>query len=258
MVETLALKLFITPVLVGAASLAGRRWGSEVGGWLVGIPFTSAPVALFLALGPGLHFAAQASIGILAGTVSQAAFALVYSWLAKARAWPICLSGATIAFVAVTAALEPLNVSGLVTFLLAVVVLAVSLTVMPRRRLRADGTARLPGWDIPVRMVVATTFVIALTGAATALGPRLAGLLAPFPLYATVLAVFTHRIEGGVSAIGVLRGLLLGLFAFAGFFLTVAWLLESNGLAVAFAAAIAVALALQALSLGVGRRLGIA
>ena len=66
----LILKLTLTPLLIGVASLAGRRWGSEIGGWLVGIPFTSGPIAFFLAVGPGLHFAADASVGILAGAVS--------------------------------------------------------------------------------------------------------------------------------------------------------------------------------------------
>jgi hypothetical protein len=100
--------------------------------------------------------------------------------------------------------------------------------------------------------------VIALTAAAPLLGPRLAGLIAPYPLYATVLGVFAHRLQGAEAAVSVLRGLLLGLFAFAGFFLTVALLLETNGIAVAFGAALVVALALQAASLFAGRRLAIA
>jgi hypothetical protein len=52
----------------------------------------------------------------------------------------------------------------------------------------------------------------------------------------------------------VLRGLVLGLFAFAGFFLVLAALIEWVGIASAFAGAIAVALALQAGSLWALRR----
>jgi hypothetical protein len=70
-----------------------------------------------------------------------------------------------------------------------------------------------------------------------------------------VLAVFSHRLQGAEAAVSVLRGLLLGLFAFAGFFLTVAQLLETNGIAGAFGAAILVALALQGISLAASRRL---
>jgi len=256
--ESLALKLVLTPVLVGAASLAARRWGSEVGGWLVGIPFTSAPVTFFLAIGPGAHFAAQASVGILAGTISQAAFALAYAWCVRSFVWSVCLAAATIAFAAVTGLLVGLKATALVTFLAVVVVLVASLTLMPRRSGATPREVALPRWDIPARMLVGTVLVVAITSAAPFLGPRLAGLIAPYPLYATVLAVFSHRLQGPASAVSVLRGLLLGLFAFAGFFLTTAQLLEGTSIALAFGAAIVVALVLQSASLYVGRRLGIA
>ncbi|MGH6689937.1 MAG: hypothetical protein ACREF4_04560, partial [Gammaproteobacteria bacterium] len=48
----------------------------------------------------------------------------------------------------------------------------------------------------------------------------------------------------------VLRGLLLGLFGFAGFFLVLGLLIERAGIALAFTAAIAATLAIQAASLG--------
>ena len=82
-VESLILKLVVTPALIGAASLTGRRWGAAVGGWLVGFPFTSGPIAIFLALDHGASFAASASVGMLLGTISQAIFCLAYSWSAS-------------------------------------------------------------------------------------------------------------------------------------------------------------------------------
>jgi len=129
---------------------------------------------------------------------------------------------------------------------------------MPRRSAAQPVGVKLPDWDIPARMVVGTALVVGLTAAAPLLGPRLAGLIDPYPLYATVLAVFSHRLLGAPSAVAVLRGLLLGLFAFAGYFLTVSQLLEPDGIALAFGAAIAVALAIQAVSLFAGRRLAVA
>ena len=253
----LALKLVLTPLLVGAASLAGRRWGSAVGGWLVGIPFTSAPIAFFLALDPGPGFAAAAAVGIMAGTASQASFCLAYSWVAQRHGWVVSVIAATAAFTAATVLLNAvvLPVPGL--YVVMVLVLVVALFLMPGDAARASEDVRFPAWDIPARIVVATAFVVALTGAAPLLGARLAGLLAPFPLYGTVLAAFAHRIEGAGSAVGVLRGLLLGLFAFASFFLVLALLLPA-GIAIAFVAAIAVGLVVQGSSLLAGRRLGLA
>ena len=89
---------------------------------------------------------------------------------------------------------------------------------------------------------------------AHALGPQLTGLLATFPLYGAILAGFAHHLQGPGPAIRVLRGLLLGLFAFAGFFFVLAMLLERVGIAGGFAAAIAAVLALQGGALWALRR----
>src|SRR5690242_19872846 len=102
----LILKLTVTPVLIGAASLASRRWGAEDGGWLVGIPFTSGPIAFFLAIGPGVHFAAASSVGILAGAISQTAFALAHAWMALRFSWTWCVAAATVAFAVATLLLD--------------------------------------------------------------------------------------------------------------------------------------------------------
>ncbi len=103
-------------------------------------------------------------------------------------------------------------------------------------------------------MVVTTGFVLLLTGVASHLGAQLTGLVTPFPIYAAILVVFTHALEGSARAAGVLRGLLLGLYCFVGFFFVLAALLERAGIAAAFAAAGAVAFAIQAGALWALRR----
>jgi len=59
---------------------------------------------------------------------------------------------------------------------------------------------------------------------------------------------------GPAPATQVLRGLLLGLFAFAGFFAVLGVLIERVGVTASFLAAVAVALGLQAGSLRVVHR----
>ena len=193
----------------------------------------------------------------MAGAASQAAFCLGYAWAAQRGGWVASVLAATAAFGVATVVLDlaVLPVAGY--FVVVILVLVVSLFLMPAASTSALGEIDFPAWDLPARMVVATVFVVALTAAAPALGPRLAGLLAPFPLYATVLAAFAHRIQGAGPAVGVVRGLLLGLFAFASSFLTLSLLLP-YGIALAFAAAIAVALIVQGASLLAGRKLGLA
>jgi hypothetical protein len=251
--ESLALKLVLTPVLIGAASLAGRRWGPAVSGWLVGLPLTSGPISFFLALSHGTVFAAATAAGILAGAISQAVLCLAYGWLATRSGWPLTALASSLAFAAATIALEPLAIPVVPLFVVVVAVLALALRLMPPGAAESPSAAAKasppPWWDIPARMVVATAFVVLLTGVASALGPHLTGLLSPFPLYAAILAIFAHHLQGPTAAATVLRGLLLGLFAFASFFLVLALLIERVGIAPAFAAATAAALALQAGSL---------
>jgi hypothetical protein len=69
--QNLAVKVVVTPLLIGGASLAGRRWGHQLGGWLVALPLTSGPVAFLLATDHGADFAATAAVGMLAGTISR-------------------------------------------------------------------------------------------------------------------------------------------------------------------------------------------
>src|ERR1700682_6369024 len=102
----LVLKLILTPLLLGGVTLAGRRWGPTVSGWLVGLPLTSGPVALFLALEQGTTFAAQAAQSTLLGLVSLAVFCLAYSWLALRGGWGRSLLGSGAAYLVVTLALH--------------------------------------------------------------------------------------------------------------------------------------------------------
>jgi uncharacterized membrane protein (GlpM family) len=245
-VESLILKLVVTPALIGAASLASRRWGAAVGGWLVGIPLTSAPIALFLALDHGPSFAASASVGMLLGTISQAIFCLAYSWSAsRGVPWVASLGYGCVGIAASTVGHKVLNVPLLPAFLATLVALVVVLLLVPHTPEEPDKSespaTSPPRWDIPARMVVATVFVVLLTAVAPVLGPYLSGLLSPFPLFGAVLVVFVHRSERATSAMKLLRGLLFGLFAPAGFFLALAILIERLGIGFSFAAATAAA-----------------
>jgi hypothetical protein len=246
--DNLALKLVVTPALIGAATLAGRRWGQSVGGWLVGLPLTTGPVAFFIALDHGAAFAAAAVAGSLAGAIAEAAFSLGYGWVAVRSRWPLALVAGSVAFAAIGAALQGLALGPVPLFGLAVGALALSLRLLPASA-HAARPAAPPRWDLPARMALATAVVLVLTALAPRLGARLSGLLATYPLFAAILTAFGHRLQGPGAAISVLRGLLFGLFAFAAFCLVLALCLTRLGIAGGFAAAVVVALLVQAASL---------
>ena len=109
---------------------------------------------------------------------------------------------------------------------------------------------RTPGrWDIPTRILIGTGFILFLTEIAPLIGPRLTGLLSTLPLYTSILTVFAHRLQGSSGAINVLRGLLLGMFAFVSFFLMLGIMIERVGIGVSFIAAIMITLLVQGTTL---------
>jgi hypothetical protein len=250
----LLLKLTLTPLLVGAASLAARRWGPWVGGLITAMPLTSGPVALYLALEQGTAFAATTGKGSLGGLFAGGAFGLAYGWLAPRWSWPRSLAGAMVAWAAAVVAISPLVGGSLaVLYLVAFGGMALLLRLAPPAPPTAS-TGILPPWDIPARMIVSTSIVLAITGASTVLGPTLSGTLAALPVYVGVLTVFAHHLEGSAHAMGVARGLQVGLFASITFYLVLSGTIESLGIAAAFGLAIVAVAAVQACSLLLLRR----
>lgn len=243
--DVFTLKLILTPALIGLVSLAGRRWGAFISGWLVGLPLTSGPIVFLLAIDHDPAFAAAASLGIMSGALSQATFCLAYSRACTRFRWSTALPAGLAAFGAATVFFNFFRPPIEWLFLLTVLGLAVIHCAMPPAREVVARVKPLPAWDIPARMIAATLFVVGLTEAAKYLGPHLTGLLSPFPLYAMILAVFSQHFDGPPAAIRVLKGMVQGLFSFALFFLIVGEFIEKAGTGVTLLLATVVALLLQ-------------
>ncbi len=235
----LLLKLAAAPLLILAASLAGRRWGESVSGWVVGLPLTSGPVCFFLAVEQGPDFAAATAAGCLAGAAAEACFCVAYRWAAGWAGWPFALAAGSLAFVAGAALLMAAAPSLMPLAAIALAALAVALAL-----------PKPPRWDIPLRMAIATMLVFGLTELAPLFGATASGLVATYPVFAAVLAAFAHYARGVDAAVQVLRGLSVGLFGFIGFFAALAPALTRLAIAPAFAIATLVALSIQGVSFG--------
>ena len=251
--DILVLKLIMAPVIIGSASLAGRKWGPAVSGWIVGMPLTSGPVVFFLALSHDAAFAANAVLGVVSGGLSLISYALTYAWLATRFRWYVALLGSFTVFAISTTLLQRITLPLIPIFLIVCGGIALALRLMPNDEVE-EGETKPGTWDIPSRIVIGTSFILLITGSASFLGPRLTGLLTMIPLYVTILTIFAHRHQGPAAAAHVLRGLLYGMFAYAGFFITLGLLLESSGIAFSFITAIVVALAVQGTSLWILRQ----
>ncbi len=248
--NTLLLKLILTPSLIAAASLAGRKWGHAISGWLIALPLTTGPITLLLALTHGTAFAANTAAGTLTGGFSLASFLWVYVQLARRWSWLPTLAASTLAFAISTAVFQGITLPLLPLFVAVLVAFWIVLRALPGGSGTEPMTEALPGrWDIPLRMVIATGYVLLITGTASALGPHLTGLLAPFPIFTATLGAFAHRLYGPAAVMSVLRGLVLGLFSYASFFFTLSILLEPAGILAAFASAIVVVCVFQGAAL---------
>lgn len=251
--DILVLKLVLAPVIIGSASLAGRKWGPAVSGWIVGMPLTSGPVIFLVALSHDVSFAANAALGVISGGLSLVAYALTNAWLATRFRWYVALLGSFLVFGISTTLLQNVTFPLIPIFIAVCAAIALGLRFMPNDAVE-EGEARPGRWDIPSRIFIGTSFILLITESAAFIGSRLTGLLTTIPLYVTILSIFAHRHQGPAAAAHVLRGLLYGMFAFAGFFITLSLLIEKSGIVVSFLSAIAVALAIQGVSLWILRQ----
>jgi len=242
----LILKLLLVPSLIALVTLAGRRWGPGVAGWLSAFPIVSGPILLVIALEQGGDFAAVAAANTLLAVLAILAFSVAYARVA-ARAGVLASLGAAL----LTWGLAVAGLRGLGPALplwLAFAAVAAALLAAPRLigapPAPAVPNAR-PARDLPWRMLAGAVLTVAVTQAAATLGPALSGLFAMFPVMSTVLVGFSHRASGAGFAVALLRGMVSGYYAFAVFCLVLALLLPHRAPGPAFVVATMCALLVQ-------------
>jgi hypothetical protein len=243
----LLFKVILAPVLIGLVSLAGRKWGPAIAGWLLGLPLNSGPILVFLMLEQGPRFTTEAARGSLLGILAWAAFCVSYAHSCARMSWWWSTVVGWIAYTVVALIVLPVRMNVVWTFVMVTVVLGAVVLTFPKSSQAAPSVGH-PTGEIWLRMATATTMVVALTGAATAIGPTRSGILSAFPAYTTILAVFSHR-QGPAAAVRVLRGVSAGLYTAATFFLVLSLSLQRWGGAASFFVAGLAALLIQGLSL---------
>jgi len=239
------LRVGLSPFLVAGASIASRKWGDAVGGWLAGFPFVAGPILLVVALEQGCPFAGAAARTALLGVDALVVFALWFAFLCRHRHWIVALVTGWAVYVAAAWIASFADLGVALNLVVVGVVLVAGTRSLGAAEPEPPRSRQIPSaFDIPARMLATLVLVCSITLAAKHLGPRWSGLLTPFPVATTVLSVFAHR-SGGASAVTrFLRGFLPGLGSLAVFFAVVAWTLPVHGLE-GFAWALASALAVH-------------
>ena len=239
--SVLILKIVLTPLFIAGASLAQRKWGSAVAGLLAGLPLTSGPVSVFLALEQGRAFAAQSARGTLLGTVAMSAFCVAYAQGARRLSWPLALALAVAVCILTAVVVSQVPANFLLSLVVALGCLAVLVTLMGRPK-KESSISPVSWWDLPARMLVATLLVVLITTEARHLGPKWSGMISSVPLYAAVLGVFSHSRVGANAAHSLLRGMSVSAFSVISFFVVVGLLLEPWGLPATYPLAVCAAL----------------
>jgi uncharacterized membrane protein (GlpM family) len=240
----LALKLLLVPAFLLLISLAGRRWGPEVAGWLAGFPALTGPILFLLALEYGPEFAAAATTVSLSAVFGAVAYILTYARLCARSSPGLSLLAGLASWCCVALLLPQLPLSNFISLCIALLTLAIAPKLFPRVSVPVL-TSTLPKWELPLRMLAGAAVTLAVTTLAAAIGPAWSGMFAVFPVLAIVLSVFSHRASGPAFATTLLKSMIWGLYAFTSFCITLAVLLPQQGVTVSFIAATAVAIAVQ-------------
>ena len=237
MLTLLVLKSLLAPSLVALATSAGYRFGPRITGWIAGFPVVAGPILLLFALEQGSPFAAKAAEASLLGVVSLSAFCLMYIYVAKHYTWPVSLISGWLCFGGITFLLE--RVPGLwwSNTIIALVALRLAHWMLPKSNSPLLPRTVKPG-DIPARMLATAVLVIGLTTTANGLGSHMSGLLTPFPVVTSVIAVFAHRDQGFPGAVRTLQGLLTSMSAYTAFCVILTLTLAPFGVALSFATAL--------------------
>ena len=242
------LELVVAPALVGAATLAARRWGEGIGGLVSAFPAIVGPVLLIAAHEHGSAFAAKTASGTLLGLVALSGFALAYGRTAVRAGWRASLAAGWATAAAIAVVLGSVKAGPLAGLAAATLSLLAARRALPSgsAATRARNPARPPRWDLALRMVLTAVLVVSLTAAASRLGPVVGGVLAALPTLASILAVFTHEQHGAQAVVFLLRGMLSGMAGFVAFCAVVAVLVDRAGVGATFTVAALAAICVQA------------
>jgi hypothetical protein len=239
-VETL-LRLALVPAAVWLASLAARKWGHSVSGYLGGLPLIGGPLTLYLALDHGVEFASHSATVTLAAAVGQCTHLIVFSHLGRHHRWPMALAGGWASFVVVGTAVSFLPLDAPVALLLAALALGIAWRVLPHPREEAPPPA-IPPVELRLRLGAAFVLAVVVTWGATTFGPVVSGVLLSVPVTGSIIPPFTLALYGADAVARLVRGFVVGLSGFAAFFFVISAGLASLGILAGFLVAIGAAL----------------
>jgi hypothetical protein len=240
----LTLKLTLVPFFLFVISLAGKRWGPGIAGWLAGLPVIAGPILFLLVLIHGPNFGVHAATLSLSAILASEAFNFAYAWSCRSLRWPVALCLGLASWLVAAGGLAMMPASPGWAIAVAAIAVAFGQTFLPRSNAQVAG-GRLTWTDLAGRMAAGAALTFFVTTLSAEIGPGWSGILAVFPMLGSILSVSSHRSHGPDFVISMLRGMVLGRFSFAAFCLCLIFSLPRQGTAAAFIEAAALAILVQ-------------
>ena len=207
----LALKIFLSPILMLIVTFLQSRQSANAGGRFMGWPLVTGPIIFIIYLQEGAAFAAKTAHGALLGQISLIAFAWTYALVALRTPWYISIACATVTFIGSVYLVSLIHVPLWLTFIL----LASALILVNKYWPKYDPiTTPLssPRWELYLRITLVITLVFTLSEFSQTLGPSLTGGFSTYPVIATIMGTFNHKRFGANAAIGLHHGLMQRLY----------------------------------------------
>ena len=220
-------KIIIAPILILLIHFLQKRFGSIVSGIVPGLPITSGPISYFLVQDQGREYAAASAVASIYGMAAIAVFCFLYIFFMRLRSWQtICLAllGWGTFILGMSYMPARLDVALGFTYLL----LFPLAFLMSKYEPQKDLTSFKYAWKLPLKIILVTSLIIAMTHLSTLVSSKWVGLLGSFPIILAVLGTVAHACGEKHAAFGSLKGGIIGLLSSGIFFVIVNLLLETE------------------------------
>jgi hypothetical protein len=204
----LVLRMAVAAAFVIAASMITERSGPAVGALVATLPISAGPSYVFLALDHDAAFIAEGALTSLPMNGATIVMGLVFATLAQRHGVHVNFPAAITVWLAAAALVTAAEWSLTAGVLFNAGVMAACLPLAQRFR-----SARMPliarrWYDIPLRATLVATLVAVLVTLSGAVGPRISGIIALFPVvFSSLMLILQPRIGGPATAAVIANGL---------------------------------------------------
>jgi hypothetical protein len=234
--NTFWIKVLMMPPVIAGVTYASKKWGNSMGGVIASLPWVGGPILLFIAIEQGVEFATGTISGIMVGIIGWLAFCITYLLIGQRFNALISVLAGYLAYILVGLLLQ--NVTPMLSvntwFIITLILIIVTLKNFPKIKTETCKSGKRLHFEVPLRMLMITAFVVGITYFADLLGPVWSGILTPFPIMTAVLAIFVHYTQGIHQVRTIFLGLYNGIFGFTAFLYLQVYLLPIMSIGYAF------------------------